>query len=80
MLTCTGLRDDPFLAQPLRQQDLPDRIVDLMRPGMIKVFALQKDLRVVFMRSAGRPGTAAKDVRHSPSAGNGIPFEKQPRA
>src|SRR5579863_4671285 len=48
MLSGPRFRDDPPLSQPLRQQDLADRVIDLVRPRMIQILALQKDLRLVF--------------------------------
>ena len=41
VLTGAGLGDDATLAHPLRQQRLPDRIVDLVRAGVGEVLALQ---------------------------------------
>ena len=40
-----GLGDDALLAHALGQQSLADGVVDLVRAGMVKVFALQVDLR-----------------------------------
>ena len=40
-----GLRDQPGLAHPPRQQRLPDGVVDLVRAGMVQVLALQIDFR-----------------------------------
>ena len=45
MLAGAGLGDHPLLAHPQRQQCLPECVVDLVRPGVVKVFALQPDLR-----------------------------------
>ncbi len=45
MLPRAGLGDDPLLAHPLRQQSLAQRVVDLVRPGVQQVLALQVDLR-----------------------------------
>ena len=45
VLTGAGLGDDPLLAHPPRQQDLADRVVDLMGAGVVQVLALQVDLR-----------------------------------
>ena len=37
------LGDDPPLAHPQREQDLAERIVDLVRPGVVEVLAFQVD-------------------------------------
>ncbi len=39
-----GLGDHPPLAHPQREQRLAERIVDLVRAGVVQVFALQVDL------------------------------------
>src|SRR5690606_29620455 len=36
-----GLGDDPLLAQPLGQQSLAQHVVDLVRPGVVEVLALE---------------------------------------
>ncbi len=41
MLARTCFRDDPGLAQSLRQKDLPNDVVDLMGPSVKEVFPLQ---------------------------------------
>ncbi len=40
-----GLGDDALLAHALGQEDLADAVVDLVRAGVVQVFALQVDLR-----------------------------------
>ncbi len=40
-----GLGDDALLAHALGQQDLADAVVDLVRAGVVQVFALEVDLR-----------------------------------
>src|SRR5690606_23681989 len=40
-----GLGDDALLAHAFGQQDLADAVVDLVRAGVIEVFALEEDLR-----------------------------------
>jgi hypothetical protein len=40
-----GLGDDAPLAETLREERLPDAIVDLVRAGVIQVLALEPDLR-----------------------------------
>ncbi len=42
MLPCPGLGDDPPLAHPQGEQRLSDRVVDLVRAGVIQVFALEQ--------------------------------------
>ncbi len=54
MLTGARLRNDPPLAKPPGKQDLPDRIVDLMRSGMIEVFALEIDRGIVLLAQSRR--------------------------
>ncbi len=44
MLSRAGLGDYPRFAHAPRQQRLSDGIVDLMRAGMVQVFALQQYL------------------------------------
>ena len=44
VLTGSRLRDDPLLAQPLREQRLAERVVDLVRARVRQVLALQPDL------------------------------------
>jgi hypothetical protein len=39
-----GLGDDPRLAHALGQQRLADRVVDLVRAGVVEVLALEPDL------------------------------------
>ena len=43
MLPCTRFGDDTGFAHLLRDQDLSDRIVDLVRSGMVQVFAFEVD-------------------------------------
>ncbi len=45
VLAGAGFGDDPRLAHALGQQGLADAVVDLVRAGMVEVFALQVDLR-----------------------------------
>ena len=40
-----GLGDDALLAHAFGQQDLADAVVDLVRAGVVQVFALEVDLR-----------------------------------
>ena len=40
-----GLGDDALLAHAPRQQDLADAVVDLVRAGVIELFALEVNLR-----------------------------------
>ena len=48
MLTSPCFRNDSFFAQFFSQQYLADRIVDLMRTRMTKIFALQKNTVLYF--------------------------------
>ena len=43
MLARAGFRDDARLAHAFREQDLADRVVDLVSAGMKEVFALEID-------------------------------------
>src|ERR671936_821523 len=43
VLTRAGLRDDSPLAEPGREQSLADRVVDLVRPGVAEILALEED-------------------------------------
>jgi hypothetical protein len=47
------LRDHPALADALRQERLPQRVVDLVRAGMRQILAFEVDLRAA--RVAGQP-------------------------
>src|SRR5207249_2446728 len=51
MLACPGLSDDASFAHAARKQPLADCVVDLMRAGVQKVFALQINLRATRMCS-----------------------------
>ena len=50
-----GLGDDALLAHALGQQDLADAVVDLVRAGVVELFALEVDLRAaaVFGQALG---------------------------
>ena len=43
VLAGAGLGDDPRLAHPLRQQRLPERVVELVRAGVVEILALEPD-------------------------------------
>ena len=43
VLAGAGLGDDPPLAHPLGEQRLPERVVDLVRAGVVEVLALEPD-------------------------------------
>jgi hypothetical protein len=43
VLTSARLRDEAILAQPLRQQCLPENVVDFVTARVVEVFAFQKD-------------------------------------
>ena len=53
MLARAGLGDDAGLAHAPGEQDLAQAIVDLVRAGVVEVFALQIDFRATQMR--GQP-------------------------
>gem|GEM_PF-2562505 len=44
-----GLGDDALLAHAPRQEDLADAVVDLVRAGVVQLFALEVDLRAAAM-------------------------------
>ena len=48
-----GLGDDAFLAHAARNHDLAEHVVDLVRPGVIELLALEINLRAAQMR--GQP-------------------------
>jgi len=43
MLSRPCLGDDPGLAEPFGENPLRERIIDLMRSGMKKIFAFEKN-------------------------------------
>ena len=45
MLTGAGLGNDAALSHPLRQKRLPNGVIDLVRPGVVQVFAFEKNSR-----------------------------------
>ena len=49
MLARAGLGDDARLAHAAREQDLAEAVVDLVRAGVVEVFALQINLRAAEM-------------------------------
>ena len=53
VLAGAGLGDDAALAHAARQQDLAERVVDLVRAGVVEVLALQIDLRAAEMARSG---------------------------
>ena len=56
VLTRAGLGNDPLLAHSNRQQSLPQSIVDLVRPSMIEVLALNRDVQTSVFRQPLRLG------------------------
>jgi hypothetical protein len=42
VLPCTGFRNYAALPHPLGKQDLAQRIVDLVRSGVVEILALEK--------------------------------------
>ena len=69
VLACPGLGDHARLAEPLGQQRLSENVVDLVRTGVVEVFALEED------PSAARVGGEARHFgeRRGPS---GVRVEK----
>ena len=62
VLSRARLGDDPPLAHPQREQRLPDRVVDLVRAGVVQVFALEQD-RALPTRSESRGASLSGDGR-----------------
>src|SRR5690606_28313527 len=44
VLPCARFRNDSLLAHPQRQQSLAQRVIDLVRPGVVEVLAFEPDL------------------------------------
>jgi hypothetical protein len=55
VLAGAGLGDDAALSHALGQERLPERVVDLVRPGVGQVFALEKDARGWFRQRFAQP-------------------------
>ena len=69
MLTGAGFGDDARLAHAPREQDLAEHIVDLVRAGVVQLFALEIDFRRRRdVRSAARRNRAGSAGRHNGSA------------
>ena len=69
VLAGSGLGDDPRLAEAPGEHDLPERVVDLVRAGVVEVLALEVEL--LRRREArrqrdrgGAPGVGAAEVLH----------------
>ncbi len=65
MLARAGLRDEARLAEPTREEPLPERLVGLVRPAMQQVLALEPDPR------AGLDAEVAALVQRRRTAGVG---------
>ena len=63
-MTGPGLCDDPLLAHAACEQTLPQGIVDLVRPGVTEVLALE-----IYARAAEVLGEPAGKVKRSLAAG-----------
>ena len=63
VLAGAGLGDDPALSHPLGEQDLAERVVDLVRAGVEQVLALEVD------RVAGGLGEPPRAVERRRAAG-----------
>ena len=68
VLAGAGLGDDPPLAHALGQQRLAERVVELVRAGVVEVLALQIHRPARRARRAGARGTAASGARRSRAA------------
>jgi hypothetical protein len=60
VLAGAGFGDDARLAHAARQQGLADHVVDLVRAGVVQVFALEEDLRPALLL---RPALGVVDRR-----------------
>ena len=56
VLACAGLGDDPCLAHAPGEQNLPERVVDLVCAGVREILALEPDLRAACMLGEPRRG------------------------
>jgi hypothetical protein len=66
VLAGAGLGDDAALAHAARHQRLADRVVDLVRAGVVEVLALEQDLRAAdTLGQALARGRSAKAGRRS---------------
>jgi hypothetical protein len=66
VLAGTGLGDDAGLAHALGQHGLADGVVDLVRAGVVQVFALEQDLRAADLaRTAARRDRSGSGGRRS---------------
>ena len=54
VLARAGLRDDAALAHPEREQRLADRVVDLVRAGVVQILALEQHARAGLRAEARR--------------------------
>jgi hypothetical protein len=54
VLAGAGLGDQPRLAHPLGQQRLAQHVVDLVRPGVVEVLALEQHPRAAGVRGEAR--------------------------
>src|SRR3989440_8293322 len=66
VLTGPGLGDDPPLAHAPGEQHLPQRVVDLVGPGVAEVLALEPDLSAL-----GRLGQALRVIERRGPSGEG---------
>ena len=72
VLARAGLGDHTGLAHAERQQGLPERVVDLVRPGVVHVLAFEDD-----PRPAGPLGQTAAEVQFTGSPGDLTPAAVQ---
>jgi hypothetical protein len=63
VLAGAGLRDDPLLPEPHREERLPHRVVDLVRAGVVQVLALEQDPAALAQALGGVERRGAADVR-----------------
>ena len=66
MLARAGFGDDAVFAHAFGEQNLPHAMIDLVRAGMVQLFALEINFRAaeIFRSGAGRK-TAATAGRHN---------------
>ncbi len=68
VLAGAGLGDDARLAHAPSEQHLPDRVVDLVRAGVIQVFALEIDAGADALRQSRRVAQDRRPARRSRAA------------
>ena len=63
VLSGARLRDDPPLPEAPREHDLAERVVDLVRAGVVQILALEVEPRFLAEALGARDGRRAADIR-----------------